>query len=171
MTNFPPPPPGFGLGIPQPAEVGSAGPGPIHAESASQVSPEHGFYQPPAAVAACLRRYAQFRGRASRSEFWWFYVFLTLCLVAAAALDVALGFTPGATAAAADSSSAGPVQAIVSFGLLIPLMAVFTRRMHDVGRSGGYFLWVLTGLGTIWVLVRLCQSGGANRDNRYGVRP
>ena len=170
MSDFPPPPPGFGLGIPNPAEDGPTGAATTSPGPAAQVAPERGFYQPPAAVAACLRRYARFRGRASRSEFWWFYSFLAVCMASAGWLDAALGLAPAATSAAAASGGSGPVQTIVAMGLVIPLMAVFTRRMHDVGRSGGYFFWVLTGLGFFWVLVRLCQNGGANVDNGYGVR-
>ena len=147
MSNFPPPPPGFGPGIPDPAGDGSTPPATTHAGFVSGVAPERGFYSPLAAVTACLRRYAQFRGRAPRSEFWWFYAFVGLCMYATAALDVALGFAPAAVSAAvANSSTAGPIQTVAATALLVPLMAVFTRRMHDVGRSGGYFFWVLTGL-------------------------
>lgn len=191
-SDFPPPPPGFGQGVPEqephstspgrttsgrvPASTGSAnhggswGAASPYTSAQMYVAPEHGFYSPVAAVKSCLQNYARFRGRASRSQFWWFFAFWQLVYTGGAALDTALGFSPVATATQSAASNAGPVATAVGAALLIPLFAVFSRRMHDVGRSGLYIFWIFTVIGTIWVLVRLCQSGGANVDNGYGVR-
>ena len=70
-------------------------------------------------------------GRARRAEFWWFVLFFLLVRAAAAILDAAV--LHGAR-------GAGPFSALSGLGLLLPWLAVMTRRMHDTGRSG---LWVL----------------------------
>jgi len=179
-SDFPPPPAGFGQPIPEPTEPTGhhshgAGSGAFSARNSVSapigvdISPEHGFYSPSAAVTACLRSYAKFRGRAPRSQFWWFYLFVSLVFLVASAIDVQLGYP--VSQAASQSPQYGPATTAVGFALFLPLCAVYSRRMHDVGRTGLYIFWVITGIGVFWVLVRLFQSGGVNTDNGYGVRP
>lgn len=74
-----------------------------------------------------LRRYADFSGRASRSEFWFFFLFVLIAQAIAGLVDAMLGrglLLPG------------PVRAIVGLALIVPQLAVAVRRLHDVGRSG-----------------------------------
>ncbi len=85
------------------------------------------------AVSSCLSQYATFAGRASRSEFWWFSLFQLLALVAAAAINEKLYI-------------------VVGLGLLLPIIAVGTRRLHDIGRSGWWQLLELTGIGWLVLL-------------------
>lgn len=80
------------------------------------------------AISTCLSKYAMFSGRASRPEFWWFFLFQILVSVAASML----GETPAA---------------LVSLALLLPALAVGTRRLHDIGKSGWWQLIMLTGIG------------------------
>jgi uncharacterized membrane protein YhaH (DUF805 family) len=105
------------------------------------------------AIRTCFRKYATFSGRASRPEYWWFFLFLILGSVGAAALDGALfGRTyvdtaPGMT----EIRTEGPINTIFSLGTLIPALAVGWRRMHDTGRSGLFLLYpliVMVGLGS-----------------------
>jgi len=82
-----------------------------------------------------LGQYATFSGRASRSEFWWFTLFMVLASIVAEIVDRGLlGFDGDFT----------PVGYAVSLGLLLPSLAVTVRRLHDIGRTGwwllGYFL-------------------------------
>lgn len=188
-SDFPPPPAGFGQGVPKQDSHGdmertpSQGHASVAQDGAGYAMPpsrvtdaqmyeatEHGFHSPVKAVMSCLRNYARFRGRAARSEFWWFFAFWQIALTCGSAIDVAAGWNPVGSAAQSAATNGGPVATAVAAALLIPLFAVFSRRMHDVGRSGLYIFWIFTVIGTIWVLVRLCQSGGANVDNGYGVR-
>ncbi len=82
------------------------------------------------AISTCLSKYATFTGRASRSEFWWFFLFQLLVSIAASMLgDVANG--------------------LVNLALLLPALAVGTRRLHDIGRSGWWQLIMLTVVGLL----------------------
>jgi uncharacterized membrane protein YhaH (DUF805 family) len=103
------------------------------------------------AIEICFAKYASFNGRASRPEFWWFYLFTTL-------------LTWGATLV--DTSDF--LYIILSVALLLPIVAAGARRLHDTGRSGWWQLLALTVLGAIPLVVWLA-SKGSEQDNRYGV--
>lgn len=97
---------------------------------------------PRQAIAACLRRYATFSGRASRPEFWWFVGAVWLGSLLAAGLDRLLF--------GADPEDGGPLGLVFGLATLLPSLAVGWRRMHDTGRMGIYLLYpvtILIGLG------------------------
>ncbi|MFP4274241.1 MAG: DUF805 domain-containing protein [Paracoccaceae bacterium] len=105
------------------------------------------------AIRTCFRKYATFSGRASRPEYWWFFLFLVLGSAASSAIDAALFGTrvvetgPGMT----QVQTRGPLNPIFTLGTLIPALAVGWRRMHDTGRSGLFLLYpfiVTLGLGS-----------------------
>ena len=79
----------------------------------------------------CLRHYADFRGRASMPEFWYFVLglFLVLFLLLAVILGVSSLCTVGAT-------SRRYVVCLVGLPFVMPYLAVMVRRLHDCGRSG-----------------------------------
>ena len=80
-------------------------------------------------IKTCLRKYADFKGRASRSEFWWFQLFLIILEVGLTTLDhLILGFTW--------DNSITPLATGLDIVTVIPLAAVTARRLHDIGRSG-----------------------------------
>ncbi len=81
---------------------------------------------PVTAVKTCFRKYADFKGRARRSEFWWFALFV---LVVSSALAFLGGLVPAISY----------VGSLFSLGTLIPLLCALTRRLHDTNRSG---IWV-----------------------------
>jgi uncharacterized membrane protein YhaH (DUF805 family) len=90
-------------------------------------------------VKTCFSKYAEFSGRADRSEYWWFFLFL---IVASAACTV---ISP-------------KLAALFSVGTFIPWLAVAVRRLRDAGLS---VWWILAGLvpfiGWLVVLVLLLQ--------------
>ena len=70
-----------------------------------------------------LKKYADFKGRASRDEFWCFFAFLIIANAVASLVGLLLGL--------------GPIlSAIVGALLIIPQLAVAVRRLHDLGKSG-----------------------------------
>ncbi|MFW6691363.1 DUF805 domain-containing protein [Streptomyces sp. MAR4 CNX-425] len=107
-----------------------------------------------------FRKYADFTGRARRREFW---SFLPLVLLPAAAL----------VGAALLSGSDAVWFALTSYVLVtfLPSLAASVRRLHDVGRSGWW--WLLTAFvpfGGVVVLVFLLLDSEA-RDNDHGPCP
>ncbi|BCJ47892.1 DUF805 domain-containing protein [Actinoplanes ianthinogenes] len=115
------------------------------------------------AVRSSLTQYVGFRGRARRSEFWWFTLFSFLISLVASVLDLRLG-----TESMWDN---GPVSIIVSIGLFLPSLAVTVRRLHDTDRSGWWLLACFVPLvGFLVMLVFLVLDGGFE-TNRFGVSP
>jgi|tagenome__1003787_1003787.scaffolds.fasta_scaffold20982272_1 uncharacterized membrane protein YhaH (DUF805 family) len=74
-----------------------------------------------------LRKFAQFSGRASRSEFWCFLLFVILAQALARVVDMLLG---------SGGYLLGPVSSLTGLLLIVPQVAVAVRRLHDLGRSG-----------------------------------
>jgi uncharacterized membrane protein YhaH (DUF805 family) len=73
-----------------------------------------------ASIRSAFNNYANFKGRSTRPEYWYFFLFSLLIRLAL-------------------SGSAG-LAGIVTLGLLLPSIAVGVRRMHDVGRSGWWLI-------------------------------
>jgi uncharacterized membrane protein YhaH (DUF805 family) len=103
-------------------------------------------------IATCLRKYATFDGRASRSEFWWFMLFFLLAiLIPSMVSDIAAN--------------------IIALALLIPNLAVSARRLHDIQKSGWFLLLGLIPIiGSIILLVWSAKKSDPN-DNEYGPVP
>jgi uncharacterized membrane protein YhaH (DUF805 family) len=112
-----------------------------------------------------LRQYADFTGRARRTEFWMFILFSVLISLVLALADWALGLQvlPGTTT--------GVLGALYGVAVLIPTLAVTVRRLHDTGRSG---FWIFIGLvpvvGAIVLLVFEVMEGQRG-DNAHGPDP
>jgi DNA-binding CsgD family transcriptional regulator len=85
------------------------------------------------AIRICLRKYADFNGRASRSEFWWFTLFILLVASALVYLGKAFG-------------------EVFLIATLLPLLAAGSRRLHDTGKSGWWQLFILAPVGGIVLL-------------------
>lgn len=104
-------------------------------------------------IKTVLSKYADFNGRARRSEFWWW-------VLAAEIVNIVLNYVLGVQVLA------------VLFGLaiLVPNLAVGARRLHDTGKSGWLQLIALTIIGVIPLIVfwALDSSPG---DNKYGPNP
>lgn len=82
------------------------------------------------AISVCFSKFATFSGRASRSEYWCFWLFCFLLNVAAGFLDRM--FWGG-------SVDFAPLSSLTSLVLLLPTVSVTVRRLHDTDRSGWWF--------------------------------
>tara|TARA_B100001173_G_scaffold67344_1_gene57062 strand:- start:730 stop:1110 length:381 start_codon:yes stop_codon:yes gene_type:complete len=117
------------------------------------------------AVKSYFIRWNDFKGRSSRSEYWWATLFASL-------VSIFLQF-PQAMLAQAESVLALVVMIIILVFLLfmvIASFAVLVRRLHDVNRSGWWFLIYFTIIG-IFVLLYWYVQKGDEADNRYGSDP
>ena len=101
-------------------------------------------------------KYAQFTGRARRSEYWYFVLFNILIGIGISLIDVFAG--------------TAFLNIIYSLAVLVPGLAVAVRRLHDTGRSG---IWILIGLipliGVIVLIVFMVED--SKPDNQYGPNP
>jgi uncharacterized membrane protein YhaH (DUF805 family) len=111
-----------------------------------------------------LENYANFNGRARRSEYWYFVLMNMLIAITAMILDNITGL-------AMENIGYGPIYLLYTLAVLIPNLAVSVRRLHDVNKSGWFLLIAFIPLiGAIWLLVLFC-SEGTSGENNYGEDP
>lgn len=111
-----------------------------HSELSASVGASFG-----SAVRQCLNKYATFSGRAKRSEFWWWLLFVLLLGISSNLISQSLAN-------------------IVFLALLLPTLAVTTRRLHDTNRSGWYqLLCLLPLIGFVIFLFCLQSSKEPNK--------
>lgn len=103
--------------------------------------------------------YANFNGRARRSEYWYFVLVNLIISIVLGLTDGFLGLFIGP-----EENGRGILGTISSLIFLIPSIAVAARRMHDVGKSGWYMLI------PIYNLVLACTPGEQGK-NEYGQDP
>lgn len=99
-------------------------------------------------IAACFTRYTNFNGRASRSEFWWFVLFIVL---ASAALSVV----------------SWQICTVFQILIILPLLAAGARRLHDTDRSGWLQLLSLVPVAGVIVMVIFFVQP-PKEPNRFG---
>jgi len=100
-------------------------------------------------ISTCFNKYGDFNGRASRSEYWWFVLFLFL---ASAALNMV--------------NHSGMLGGLFSLATILPHLAVGARRLHDTNRSGWLqLLWIIPVIGWILLIIWMAQEShtGTNR--------
>jgi uncharacterized membrane protein YhaH (DUF805 family) len=109
------------------------------------------------ATRTCLRKYFDFTGRATRSEFWWFFLF-TILVGMLTGLANEVGMLPSF------------LESLLVLALWIPGFAVATRRLHDTNRSGWWqLLHLLPLIGTLILIFWFIQR--SDQANRFGPAP
>ena len=112
---------------------------------------------------AVLNKYAVFSGRASRTEYWMFYLFHVIIGYALTVIEAIVGIAPET-----EQSVLGILYALA---VLIPAIAVQVRRLHDTGRSGWWCLIALIPIiGSIIFFVWTVQDSHPG-ENKYGPNP
>ena len=111
------------------------------------------------AIRKCFRKYATFKGRASRREYWWF----TLLFVMFAWPLMLSEFENGLA-----YQLLSFIYFVATVAVLLPWTAVWVRRLHDTGRSGWHTFWVFVPLVGVVVIMRAALAHGDEGSNRYG---
>ncbi|RFA31001.1 hypothetical protein CAI21_03235 [Alkalilimnicola ehrlichii] len=102
-----------------------------------------------------IKQYADFSGRATRTQYWMYILFYMIFYVVAAVIDAVIGI--------------GIFTAVYALGLLIPSLAIAARRLHDTNRSGWWQLIALVPLvGLVLIYFLVLDS---DDDNRFGPNP
>jgi uncharacterized membrane protein YhaH (DUF805 family) len=104
-----------------------------------------------------LRQYADFSGRARRTEYWMFTLFNFIAMIVLVLIDQVLG--------------TGFLAFVYVLAVLLPSLAVAARRLHDIGRGGW---WQLIGfiplIGAI-IMIVWCVTEGQPQPNQWGPNP
>jgi uncharacterized membrane protein YhaH (DUF805 family) len=91
-------------------------------------------------IKTCFQKYVDFNGTAARPEFWWFALFTFVVSYILSAISPILG-------------------GIFSLATLLPSIAVGTRRLHDIGKSGWWQLIAFTLIGIFVLIYFWAQKG------------
>lgn len=102
-------------------------------------------------------KYADFNGRASRSEYWWYVLFAIVASVVLGIVDSIIGISL--------------LGIVFSLATLIPGLAVSVRRLHDKDKSGWWILIALIPLLGGLLLLYWCATEGTPGDNQFGAVP
>lgn len=149
QTVAPPPP------MPAYAATAPAAPG--------QAAPPRSFAE---AIKVCFQKYATFRGRASRSEYWWFQLFIILLSILGSVLEFGMG---------RDGQALSAIFGIATF---LPNLSVSVRRLHDTDRSGwwigGFYLALIPAVVVLGLAAALSDAampgaGGALMGGIFGL--
>jgi len=84
-------------------------------------------------------RYADFNGKATRSEYWYFILFYVLISIALAFVDMLI-LNPMLGMSTEEAGRGGVLQMIFALGLFVPSIAIAIRRFHDINMSGWWLL-------------------------------
>lgn len=105
-------------------------------------------------IASGFRHYVNFRGRALRSQYWWWTLFVSVVAIVANVIQ--------------NATNIDWLFAVVALALFLPGLSVAIRRLHDTNRRGW---WILIGLIPIvgWIILFIWYvSKGTEGDNNYG---
>jgi uncharacterized membrane protein YhaH (DUF805 family) len=114
------------------------------------------------AVSTCFRRYTDFTGRAARPEYWWFFLFVFLCSVVLTTIDSRVLGTGNVL------WSFGLLNGLFTLAIIVPMIAVGVRRLHDIGKPGWWMLIGLIPLVGGLVLIYWHVQRGMRGPNEYG---
>ena len=109
-----------------------------------------------AAIQLGFKNYVNFGGRATRAEYWWWFLFAIL---------------GGVVTGIIDAFGIGVTQSIFNLAIFIPGLALGARRLHDIGKSGWWqLLWFVILIGWI-ILIIWCSKQGNRGPNSHGPDP
>ena len=110
------------------------------------------------AIGSGFSKYVVFNGRSSRSEYWWWTLFVIIGYIVFAVVDGIIGTYP-------------LLYLLWALAVFLPGLAVTVRRLHDIDKSGWWILFGLIPLiGGIMLLIWFV-SRGTEGPNQYGEDP
>jgi uncharacterized membrane protein YhaH (DUF805 family) len=114
------------------------------------------------AIKSGFFNYVTFRGRAIRSEYWYWVLFTMLGGVATEMLDAGIF--------SSDIPTASPLNGVFNLLTFLPSLALSVRRLHDIDRTGWWVLIAFTVIGIFLLLYWACKKGTPG-PNRFGPDP
>jgi uncharacterized membrane protein YhaH (DUF805 family) len=109
------------------------------------------------AISSGFSNYVNFSGRAARSEYWYWFLFVVVASIVTVIIDNLIGHAI--------------TNPIFSLATLLPGLAVTVRRLHDLDKSGWFiFLGLIPIVGAIILIIWFCTQGTTGA-NRFGPDP
>jgi uncharacterized membrane protein YhaH (DUF805 family) len=109
------------------------------------------------AVKTCFSKYVEFSGRASRPEYWWFFLSYILVYIVTLIIGGAI--------------EVPALVVIAALAYFLPLLSAAVRRLHDTGRSGWWYLIGLVPFVGFIILIVFLAGEGNPGQNEYGPPP
>lgn len=107
-----------------------------------------------------FKRTFDFKGRARRKEYWMFILLIVIFLFIIGFISDIIG-----------DEAFGYLLGTYIIIIIIPVISVTVRRLHDTNRSGSYiFIRFIPFIGNLWLLSLMCQKGDPYK-NKYGPDP
>ena len=132
----------------------------IEQSMSQQTGPAHIMSFTDAVTNVLINNYVGFKGRASRSEYWWFFLFAFLISIITAIIDIV-----------AFGVELGFISLIAILAMILPSIALTVRRIHDFGQSGWLFLVTIIPLLGYVALFIFGILEGEDHPNQYGAVP
>jgi uncharacterized membrane protein YhaH (DUF805 family) len=114
------------------------------------------------AIVSGFKNYVGFSGRACRSEYWYWVLAMIILSIIAGVIDY--------TSFEENEYGAGPARTIIGLATFLPSLALCFRRLHDIDRTGWWWLISFTVIGLFVLLYWACVRGTTG-PNRYGPDP
>ena len=118
-------------------------------------------------IKTCFQKYVIFNGRASRSEFWWFTLFICLVTILTTIADLVIF---GEEKLLMEPYAVLNFTNIFNIFVVLPSFSVTFRRLHDVNKSGWWLLLYFTLIGILVILYWNIKKGNED-ENRFGLNP
>ena len=109
----------------------------------------------------CYKKIFNYRGRASKSEYWWFQLYFTLFAILMFSLVEAQG----------TSFTFGQVLFVLFLFNNLPLLSAAVRRFHDMNKSGWSVLWSLVPFIGAFIVLIMLAGDGTKGKNKFGPKP
>lgn len=125
-------------------------------------------------VRTCLRKYADFSGRARRSEYWFWYLAVSAAYVVvfvALMIPALITMDPVTQEPGVLGTIGSVLLIVIGLGTAVPMISAAVRRLHDTGRSGWFYLLAFIPFIGGFIGIVLLAVDGEPGPNRFGPDP
>ncbi|MBA65383.1 MAG: hypothetical protein CMG55_06255 [Candidatus Marinimicrobia bacterium] len=120
------------------------------------------------AIQSGCKNVVNFSGRASRSEYNYWLLFLLILQISVIIIDPP---NPQVSRSYSDNPLNSRLFSFIYFVFIIPSTSLVIRRFHDIGKSGWYVLLPFTIIGIVPYYYWTCFVIGEKKENAYGPNP
>lgn len=111
-----------------------------------------------------LKKPLEFRGRARRKEYWYFFAVSVVITLVLTLIDQGLGWYNS-------NSAIGILSGVFSLFIILPSLSVTVRRLHDMGRTGWWVLLFFVPVAGFFIILCFLAFNGTAGANKYGDNP